>query len=166
MAKRPAGRLQPPAAARRAVERRPEVSYLFGRMDRALRRRLSEALRPFKLSIAQYTTLSVLHTRGELSNAQLASRAFISPQAMNEVVQGLEERKLVSRRASASHGRIVQLLLTERGVEAMSACDAAVRQLELVMLAPLTALEKVTLRAALAKCTQILELHDGNGNAS
>jgi DNA-binding MarR family transcriptional regulator len=135
------------------------VTYLVGRLERALRRRLNETLSPFKLSVAQYTTLSVLHLRGELSNAQLANRAFISPQAMNEVVQGLETRKLVTRRASTSHGRIVQLLLTARGLAMMRQCDAAVCELEESMLGDLTAPERKTLQTALATCTQALEHH-------
>ena len=146
-----------PAAAQTAV---PRVTYLVGRLNRALHRRLIDALRPFKLAVAQYTTLSVLHTRGFLSNAQLAKRALISPQAMNEVIQGLEARKLVTRRPSTSHGRIVQLLLTQRGLDVMHECDAAVSQLERSMLAGLTALEGNKLRVALATCTQTLEHHD------
>lgn len=135
----------------------PKVTYLVGRLHRALRKRINEALGPFKLSVAQYTTLSVLQTGGAVSNAQLASRAFISPQAMNEIVQGLETRKLVTRRPDSSHGRIVQLSLTERGLEIMRECDAAVRELEQSMLAGLTAPEREALRAALVLCTHTLE---------
>jgi DNA-binding MarR family transcriptional regulator len=145
-------------ASVRAADRGPQLSYLVGRLNRALRRRLSELLRPFDLSIAQYTTLSVLSARGQLSNAQLASRAFMSPQAMNEVVQGLETRKLIARRPSASHGRIVELLLTERGIEAKKSCDAGVAKLEKAMLAQLTSAEAESLRAALMKCAQNLEM--------
>ena len=109
-----------PSARRPAPDAaRPRVTYLVGRLNRVLRRRLGEALTPYKLSVPQYTTLSVLHARGNLSNAELAKRAFISPQAMNEVIQGLEARKLVARQASASHGRIVQLLLTQQGLDVM-----------------------------------------------
>jgi DNA-binding MarR family transcriptional regulator len=136
---------------------RPRVTYLVGRLSRVLRRRLGEALVPFKLSIPQYTTLSVLHARGNLSNAELAKRAFISPQAMNEVIQGLEARKLVTRRASSSHGRIVQLLLTQRGLDVMHDCDVAVDHLEQTMLSSLTATEGRTLAAALAACAHALE---------
>lgn len=139
----------------------PRMTYLVGRLNRALRRRLIAALIPYKLSVAQYTTLSVLHVRGHLSNAQLAKRAFITPQAMNEVMQGLEARKLVARQASSSHGRIVQLLLTQQGLELMHECDAAVYRLEQSMLAGLTALERKTVRAAIATCTQALEHHGG-----
>jgi DNA-binding MarR family transcriptional regulator len=133
------------------------VTYLVGRLNRVLRRRLGEALVPFKLSIPQYTTLSVLHARGNLSNAELAKRAFISPQAMNEVIQGLEALKLVTRRASSSHGRIVQLLLTQRGLEVMHDCDAAVSRLEQRMFGELTAAQTNMLATALITCAHALE---------
>jgi len=141
---------------------RPRVTYLVGRLNRILRRRLGEALVPFKLSVPQYTTLSVLHGRGNLSNAQLAKRAFISPQAMNEVIQGLEARRLVTRRPSSDHGRIVELLLTQRGLEVMHDCDAAVQRLEESMLEELTAPERKMLGNALATCAHALE-HTASG---
>jgi len=135
----------------------PKMTYLVGRLHRALRKRIGDALRPFELSVAQYTTLSVLMTRGQLSNAALANRAFISPQAMNEVVQTLEARRLVTRRADSSHGRIVHLLLTARGLDVVRKCDAAVAGLEHAMLEALPATQRNALRAALVKCTQALE---------
>src|SRR5262245_42781663 len=149
-----------PAAGRRtgrAEPARPRVSYLVGRLDRALRRRMNEALAPSGLSLAQYTVLSVLQSRGGLSNAQLANRAFITPQAMNEVVQMLEAQKLVTRRQDPSHGRIVQLTLTARGLEVLRGCDAAVRALEQSMLGPLPEAGREALRAALNVCIQTLE---------
>ena len=144
-------------SARRPADARPRVTYLVGRLNRILRRRLGGLLVPFRLSVPQYTTLSVLHARGNLSNAELAKRAFITPQAMNEVMQGLEARKLVTRRASASHGRIVQLLLTQRGLDVMHQCDVEVQRLEQSMLAELTAAERKMLAAALATCAHALE---------
>jgi DNA-binding MarR family transcriptional regulator len=152
-----------PAAARggrragAADPQRPHVSYLVGRLDRALRRRMNEALAPGGLSLSQYTVLSVLHARGELSNAQLANRAFITPQAMNEIVQTLEAQKLVTRRQDPSHGRIVQLTLTARGLETLRECDAAVTALEQSMLAPLSEAGRDALRTALNACIQTLE---------
>ncbi len=145
------------SSARPPADARPRVTYLVGRLNRILRRRLGEVLAPFRLSVPQYTTLSVLHARGNLSNAELAKRAFISPQAMNEVIQGLEARKLVTRRASASHGRIVQLLLTQRGLDLMHECDVEVYRLEQSMLAELAAAARKMLGTALATCAHSLE---------
>jgi DNA-binding MarR family transcriptional regulator len=145
------------------AQKGPTITYLVGRVERALRRRLQECLSPFKLSVAQYTTLSVLHAGGdEVSNARLASRAFITPQAMNEVVQGLEARKLITRRAAASHGRIVQLLLTDSGLEILQNSHAAVRDLEQSMLGELSASERTALTTALTSCAHALE---GSGQA-
>jgi DNA-binding MarR family transcriptional regulator len=152
-------------SARPSADARPRVTYLVGRLNRILRRRLAEVLVPFRLSVPQYTTLSVLHARGNLSNAELAKRAFITPQAMNEVIQGLEARKLVTRRASSSHGRIVQLLLTQRGLDVMHECDVEVHRLEQSMLAGLTAAEKKMLGTALATCAHALEHPSGESEA-
>jgi DNA-binding MarR family transcriptional regulator len=137
----------------------PRVTYLFGRLNRVLRKRLGEVLRPFDVSVAQYTTLSVLHARGNLSNAELAKRAFITPQAMNEVMQVLEARKLVSRRPSSSHGRIVQLLLTQRGLNLLNECNRVAFQLEQSMLAGLSGRDSERLGAALQLCIKALEDH-------
>jgi len=140
-----------------AQAERPRLTYLVGRLHRAVRKHIGEAVRPFGLSVAQYTTLSVLRSRGQLSNAQLANRVFISPQAMNEVVQSLQEQKLITRRPDPTHGRIVQLALTERGAEALAACDTAVRSLERSMLADLSEPEREMFRTALSRCVEALE---------
>jgi DNA-binding MarR family transcriptional regulator len=144
---------------------RPRLTYLVGRLERALRKRMAEAVRPFGLSVAQYTVLSVLSTRGQLSNAQLASRSFITPQAMNEVVQSLEARQHVTRRPDPSHGRIVQLTVTPLGTETLAKCDAAVRELESSMLASFPEEAREALRSALVSCVESLERQGENASS-
>lgn len=138
----------------------PRLTYLIGRLHRAVRKRIGTAVKPFGLSVAQYTVLSVLHTRGRLSNAQLASRSFITPQAMNEVVQSLEAQKLLTRRPDPSHGRIVQLTLTAQGMQTLRSCDAAVGALERSMLAGLSDGARATFRESLALCAAALQRED------
>ena len=49
--------------------------------------------KPYGLTTLQYTTLSVLGRQGRpLSNAQLARRAYMTPQAMSEVIEALESK--------------------------------------------------------------------------
>jgi DNA-binding MarR family transcriptional regulator len=157
-APRPAQRPAPEAE-------RPKLTYLVGRLNQVLRKRLTEAVRPFELSVSQYTVLSVLRARSHLSNAQLATRAFITPQAMNEVVQSLEAQDLVTRRPDPSHGRIVQLTLTARGTETLRKCDAAVRALEKTMLAGFSEEARESLRSSLALCVQALERQDESASS-
>lgn len=129
---------------------RPRVSYLVGRLDRQLRSRLGHALEPHGLTLGEYTTLSVLAGRGGLSNAQLARRALITPQAMNEVLARLESRRFV-RRARAE-GRARPAELTAAGRRKLSAADTSVDGVEAAMLAGLPAAE----RARLAELLQVI----------
>ena len=50
----------------------PRLSYVIGRLDRVLRRRLSAAIEPIGLTLPAYTALSVLRVR-------MGSRTHISP---------------------------------------------------------------------------------------
>ena len=74
----------------------PRISYVIARLERAVRAQINERLGPQGLTTLQYTTLSVLGSRGQpLSNAQLARRAYMTPQAMIEVLNALEEKGLI-----------------------------------------------------------------------
>ena len=68
----------------------PRVSYVVARLERALRVEINERIKPHGLTTLQYTTLSILARGGELSNAQLARRAYMTPQSMSEVLEALE----------------------------------------------------------------------------
>ena len=128
----------------------PRVSYLVGRLDRLLRRRLGDALAGLDLSLPEYTTLSVLSMRSGLSNAQLARRSLITPQAANEVLARLEERKLVRRAADSAHGRVRPAALTAAGRRLLGRADAAADAVEREMLAGLDGADRRVLRSALA----------------
>jgi DNA-binding MarR family transcriptional regulator len=133
------------------------VSYAVGRLDRVLRRSLGEALGPHGLSLPEYTTLSVLNARAGLSNAQLARRSLITPQAMNEVLARLEDRRLVRRRAHPAHKRVRPAEVTAAGRRALVAADAAVDGVERRMLADLSAAERRVLADLLARASRGLE---------
>jgi DNA-binding MarR family transcriptional regulator len=108
----------------------PRTSYLVARLDRLIRSRLAEALKPFDVSVTQYTVLSVLQHRPGLSNAQLARRSYITAQAMHQMVNGLEERGLITREVSPDHGRVQMTELTPAGRELLRRCDRAVNEVE------------------------------------
>jgi DNA-binding MarR family transcriptional regulator len=127
----------------------PTLLYLVGRMDRVVRRAIGSVLKAQGLSVNQYTTLSVLDRRSGLSNAQLARRALVSPQSMNEVLLALEDRGLVRRHAHPDHGRILQARLTARGRSLLARCDADVHDVEARMVSGMGDEDRATLRRAL-----------------
>ena len=144
-----------------SVRRRPEVeprlSYVIGRLERVLRRRLTAAIEPTGLTLPAYTALSVLHAQDGLSNAQLARRSLVTPQSMSEVLALLVGLGYVRRRAEPGHGRVMRTELTTAGRRALDRCDRAVDPVERELLGDLDADETADLRNALVRCSAALE---------
>ena len=121
----------------------PRISYAIARLERAIRAGIAERVRPHGLTTLQYTTLSVLHRHGEpLSNAQLARRAYMTPQSMSEVIDALENRDLIQRNPHPNHGRLFPATLTPKGRRVLAACERAVDEMEDTMLAGLRARDR------------------------
>jgi DNA-binding MarR family transcriptional regulator len=134
----------------------PRISYVVARLERAIRRSINERVSLYDLTVLQYTTLSVLGRRGELSNAQLARRAYMSPQAMSEVIEALESKGLIKRSQHPSHRRVYPATLTAKGRKVLAACDRLVDELEAEMLGGLTAGEQNGFRESLIHAVRML----------
>ncbi len=117
-------------AAQPGSPAQPRVSYLVARLDRLLRLWLAETLSPFAVSLPEYTALSILGRRSGLTNAQLARRTYVSPQAMQQITEGLIGRGLITRAPDQGRGRVLPATLTDPGRELLARCDAAVDHLE------------------------------------
>lgn len=126
-----------PRPARPDAADAPRISYVIARLERAIRREINERVSRYDVTVLQYTTLSVLGRRGELSNAQLARRAYMSPQAMSEVIEALESKGLVRRKPHPNHRRVYPAVLTARGRKVLAACEREVDEMEAEMLAVL-----------------------------
>ena len=135
----------------------PRLSYVIGRLERVLRRRLTAAVEPAGLTLPAYTALSVLRAEDGLSNAQLARRSLVTPQSMSEVLTLLVSQGYVRRRAEPGHGRVIRTELTEAGSRALARCDRAVDDVERELLSGLDADEAAGLREALIRCGRALE---------
>lgn len=134
------------------------VAYLLGRVHRLLRRRLGEIISHLGLTVQQYTLLAVLGARGQLSNAQLAERSFVTPQAANEMVKVMEERGWIDRAADPSHGRVIHLRLTDAGREILDNAHIEVAKLEEEMLSGVPARDRDRLQDQLKACANALSV--------
>ena len=107
----------------------PRISYAVARLERAVRSGIAERVRPYGLTTLQYTTLSVLNRHGApLSNAQLARRAYMTPQAMSEVIDALETKGLIRRNPHPNHGRLLPATLTAKGRRVLADCERVRRR--------------------------------------
>ena len=137
------------------------VGYVLKQAAVALRSAMDAVLRPLELTVPQYSCLEVLAQRPGSSNAELARATFVTRQAMSGVLLGLQDRGLVSRPATAAHGRALPALLTASGRQHLQAASAAVRAVEHRMLAPLDEVRRSRLRDDLAACTSALTTDSG-----
>lgn len=111
----------------------PLLGYRLKLAQHALHRRLEEALKPLGLNPAQYAVLAQLNARPDQTNADLAERAFITPQSMQGVLAKLEGWKLVERRQDAHHGRRQLARLTPKGRLKAETANAEVMRIEEVL---------------------------------
>lgn len=134
--------------------RSPQISYVVARLERAVRLEIGRLVGPRGLSVAQYTTLSILRSRSGLSNAQLARRLWVTPQSMNEVISALERAGLIERVPDRGNRRILRTALTPVGRETLAACDADILAMEEHMLADLSPDGHAQLLTALQGCVR------------
>jgi DNA-binding MarR family transcriptional regulator len=135
----------------------PRISYVVARLERALRAAITERVKPHGLTTLQFTTLSILGRRGHpLSNAQLARRAYMTPQSMSEVIDALERKGLIRRNSHPNHRRVLPAELTPKGRRVLAACERSVDALEDEMLTGLGGPEREALLETLKGAVRAL----------
>jgi DNA-binding MarR family transcriptional regulator len=139
----------------RGVEGRS--GYLLRQAWHAFRGAMEDALRAQGLTGAQYAVLSVLARDPGMSGADLARACNTTPQAMNGVVATLERDGLVERHAHPTHGRILQVRLTEEGRRRLEDATPAVRELEDAIERDLPADEMTAVKSWLVAAAQRLD---------
>jgi DNA-binding MarR family transcriptional regulator len=138
------------------TQARPTLLYLVKQLELAVRAQLDEVLRPASISPLQYTALTVLERRADLSTAELARNAFVTDQSAADMVGALAERGLVVRVPDTADRRRRVLRLTDDGQALLDALRDGVAGVETRMLAPLSEPEVAQLRRSLTTCRAAL----------
>src|SRR4051794_23455534 len=136
------------------------VGYVLKEASSALRIAMEAVLRPLGMTVTHYSCLELLAQRPGLSNSELARGAFVTRQSMNVLLQALERDGYVTRPAEAPVGKALPTRLTPRGRRSLEKATAAVRSVEIRMLAGMTGTEQAAASRMLQ--SMILSLHDGS----
>lgn len=123
--------------------------YLLSRAHYSVRGRIDQLLSSAGLTGVQYTILSLLKGRAQLSSAEIARHYHVKPQSMNEVIFSLEKRELIQRTPDPRNRRTLRIELTPAGRKTLKACDALVDALEAEIFGGLGADEMDAFRATL-----------------
>ncbi|GAB3922526.1 MarR family transcriptional regulator [Microlunatus endophyticus] len=128
--------------ARVTVDLETSLGYLLKEASSVLRTAMEEVLRPLGMTVTQYSCLELLAQRPGLSNSELARGAFVTRQSMNVLLQALERDGFVTRPPQARIGKVLPTRLTPRGRRSLEKASAAVRSVEVRMLAGLSESEQ------------------------
>ncbi len=102
----------------------------FWSVARQLRETSQETLAPWDITPAQLRALRVLRRQGTMRLSELSDRLHIAPRSATEVVDALEARGLVQRRADPGDRRATLAELTDHGNTVLEAVRAAARGTE------------------------------------
>jgi DNA-binding MarR family transcriptional regulator len=145
------------------VDLQTSLGYLLKQAQSALRAAMEDVLRPLGMSVTHYACLELLAQRPGLSNSELARGTFVTRQSMNVLLQTLEREGYVTRPAQAPVGKVLPTRLTPRGRRSLAKATAAVRSIELRMLAGMTKTEQAAAFQILQSMIQ--SLRDDNDSA-
>jgi len=91
------------------------VGYVLKQAQHALRIRMDRLLQAQDLTMAQHIALSLIEASPRITNAEIARRAFVTPQTMHRIVTDVEAAELISASADPKNKRLVLRSLTDKG---------------------------------------------------
>ena len=150
-------RVKQPARDRFQTVAGEPVGYLLTQVHRGLRSLLDETLGSEGFTMPQVAVLVALWRTPGASVAELARRAFVTPQTMGEVLASMEAKGLIVRRAHKTDGRILPAELTSQGSAALKTCQKPLAAAESRLLSRLSAQQRQQLTQLLKQCLKGLE---------
>jgi DNA-binding MarR family transcriptional regulator len=125
------------------------LGFLVRGLMARLRPHAVQALRPLGLGLPEFVCMRILDEDPGRTSAELARYTHVTAQAMNQVLQGLEEMGLVTRPATAPSGRALPAQLTRKGKALLRRAEGAVASSDEQLLAHLSVAERRQLKRLL-----------------
>jgi DNA-binding MarR family transcriptional regulator len=125
------------------------LGYLLQRAMGLLRPQVTAELRPLGLGLPQFVCMRILATSPGRSSAALARVTNVTPQAMDQMLSGLQDAGVVARPEVVSSGRARPAKLTAKGRALLKRAEAAVRVADERILIDLTPIEQRQLKRLL-----------------
>jgi DNA-binding MarR family transcriptional regulator len=118
---------QTPRASSLATD---ELYYILNRLSRSMNRAADDIAWRHGVTLAEFNALLVLAEGTPLSSAQLARRAFVTPQSSHQVVSTLVGRELIEMVAHPTDGRVKLTRLTDAGWTLLDSARDALRSMQ------------------------------------
>lgn len=91
------------------------LPYLFRRLTTLLNTAMIKDLKPFGINVPRWRVIAILHFSGQSSIHQLTRLTALTQPGVSQVVDQLEQEKLVTRKPHPDDNRLQQISLTDTG---------------------------------------------------
>jgi len=132
------------------------IGFALKLAQQALRFHLDTGLRELGLTTPQYAALTFLKGEPGASNAELARRAFVTPQTMQAILVALERTGFITRTAHPEHKRVQKTELTVKGLGALDAASSIVADAEARLRLAASPQDPKTIAAMLLRFADVL----------
>lgn len=115
-----------------AIKHLSFATYTTGTLEakahRAFTNTITEALKPYGLSIPQWSVLGLLHEHEEQRPFQIAEALNVRPPVATALINELEGKKLVVRKVHTTDSRATIIALTRQGRQLVSKVERHVQK--------------------------------------
>lgn len=122
------------------------IGYLLRQAEVAHRQRMERALSAFGLTPPQFAVLTMLVAYPGASGADIARLSLLTPPTVSVIVGNLERLGALHRKHHATHGRVLQMDITEAGKRLLARCRKSVDAVERELLSDVGAADEKAIR--------------------
>ena len=133
------------------MERGRESAFLLAQLGAHAAAQFAERLRVLDLAPADAGILRLLRVAAGLSQQELATKLTIHPSRLVAILDKLEKRGFVERRANPEDRRLYSLHLTKSGDEGLGAIRKVAQEHQDALLSTLSSEERETLATLLTR---------------
>ena len=122
------------------------IGYLLRQAEVAHRQHMERALSAVGLTPPQFAVLTMLVAYPGASGADVARLSLLTPQTVSVIVGNLERMGALRRRRHTTHGRVLQMDITDDGKRLLARCRRSVDGVEQELLDGMSAAEETAIR--------------------
>ena len=127
------------------------LGYLLKAAQQALRNKMDGVLSASGLTTSQYSVLSALGRIRLPSNADLARECFVTAQTMIRIVRNLEDDGLIRKVGHPTHGKIIGIEMTIRGIKVLKTAHLKIADVEKILVREIPEADQMIMATNLKK---------------
>ena len=128
-----------------------DTGYTIKQVQQQIHAAMEYALRPLSLSLSQYNVLKNLELSTSVTGAELARKAFVTPQTMHTILTTMERKGLILRTSISGNSKSFNISIATEGISVLKEAEKALSDLYYRANVALTPKEHADLGQLLAK---------------